>query len=130
MYREKVGYLYGYLMNGGQNSQRWFLKLFYLLVSSFCSSSRMRILSMKSTCSFSLFRIWLFFLVNFYQINFNSFSIASARVNQIFHFLLTLLWRVVSHIQDFGDATVSLAGDAAYPAGDATSPSGDAVIFY
>ena len=37
---------------------------------------------------------------------------------------------VVSHIQDFGDATASLAGDAAYPAGDATSPSGDAVIFY
>ncbi len=38
--------------------------------------------------------------------------------------------RVVSHIQDFGDATASLAGDAAYLAGDATSPSGDAVIFY
>jgi hypothetical protein len=37
---------------------------------------------------------------------------------------------VVSHIQDFGDATVSLTGDAAYPAGDATSPLGDAVIFY
>jgi hypothetical protein len=37
--------------------------------------------------------------------------------------------RVVSHIQDFGDATVSLTGDAAYPEGDVTSPSGDAVIF-
>jgi hypothetical protein len=38
--------------------------------------------------------------------------------------------RVVSHIQDFGDATVSLAENTAYPEGDATSPSADAVIFY
>jgi hypothetical protein len=42
----------------------------------------------------------------------------------------SLIRRVVSHIQDFGDVTASLAGDAAYPAGDATSPSGDAVTFY
>jgi hypothetical protein len=30
VYREKVAYLYDYLMADGQNSQRWFLKVFFL----------------------------------------------------------------------------------------------------
>ncbi len=95
MYREKVAYLYDYLMADGQNSQRWFLKVFFLWIFSFCSSSsRIRALSMKrSTLPFhSLFRIWVF-LISFCQIDFKSFSTASVRVNQIFHFfLLILLW--------------------------------------
>ena len=39
-----------------------------------------------------------------------------------------LIFPAVSHIQDFGDATTSPAGDAASPAGDAASPAGDAGV--
>ncbi len=40
----------------------------------------------------------------------------------------TPLFRVVSHIQKFGDASKSPVGDTASPAGDAASSSGDTVV--